>query len=181
MEADHEDEDTLSVDEHGSFVQVLQSFLKVVKGRFQTLCTTFIKQKNFEKLQELTGHVECIETFVDGSTTILRKDAQQTATTLLNFFAEYTELEDAVVNLQGWQMEILPREKLSSTSDDTMGQVFQKLLQVWDAGWQEQKQKLLNEEDYTALSNLKAMKEKLDTWASREAPPTGQEVPSSSS
>lgn len=32
------------------------------------------------------------------------------------------------------------------------------------------------EEDYTALSNLKAIKEKLETWVSQEAPPTEQEV-----
>ena len=50
------------------------------------------------------------------------------------------------------------------------------MLKVWEEGWQEQKQKLLKEEDYTALSNLKAIKEKLETWASQEAPPTEQEV-----
>ena len=58
-------------------------------------------------------------------------------TALVKFFAEYTELEDAVVNLQGWQMETLRREKLSSITDNTMGQVFQKLLKVWEEGWED--------------------------------------------
>ena len=42
MEAEHEDEEKLSVDEHGSFVQVLQSVLKSVKSHFQALCTILI-------------------------------------------------------------------------------------------------------------------------------------------
>ena len=35
---------------------------------------------------------------------------------------------------------------------------------------------MVNEEDWTALSNLKAIKEKLEAWASQEVPPTEQEV-----
>ena len=182
MEAEHEDEEKLSVDEHGSFVQVLQSILKVVKSNFQALCTILIKNENFEKLQVLTVHAGCVETFVDGSATTPREDAYQSATALVELFAEYMEAEDIVFNLQEWRMETLPRlmecvsQELLTSVADTMGQAFHKLLKVWEEGWQEQKQKMLKEEDYTALSHLKAIKEKLETWASQEAPPTEQEV-----
>ena len=73
-------------------------------------------------------------------------------------------------------MESLPREKLSSSIDNTMGQKVRKLLKVWEEGWEEHKKRLLHDEDYTALSNLKAIKEKIESWASQEAPPTEQEV-----
>ena len=135
MEPEHEDEGKLSVDEHTSLVQVLLSVLEVVQRHFQALCTTLIKDKNFDKLQHLTNHIECIESFVGSPLpdfTILRKEAHQVVTALVQFFAEFIELADAVVNLQGWQ-------KLSSMTDNTMGQILQKLLKVWEEGWDDKK------------------------------------------
>ena len=118
MEAEHEDEDKPSVDEHGSFVRVLQSVLKVVKSHFQALCTALVKYLHFEQLGNLTNHIECMETLVDGRTTILRNDAHRIVTELVRFFGAdvnsicqftkmagaslNTELADAVVDSQGW-------------------------------------------------------------------------------
>ena len=57
-----------------------------------------------------------------------------------------------------------------------MVQILQRLVQAWDNGWEEQKAKLLEKEDWQALSNLKATKDKLQTWISQEEAPTEEDV-----
>ena len=145
-----------------------------------------IKLQNFEKLQELTGHTECMEACVGSSSIILRKDANQIVTTLVTCFEECNipELAAAVVDLRIWQAEtpsgLELSEKNSFKSAESLAEAAKglgrSLQKVWGEGWQERKQKLLREEDWIALSNVQTVKKKLATWAAHTAPPTEQEV-----
>ena len=169
------DKAELSMDENGTFVQMLQGFLNVVKENFQTLCSTFIKNESLENLKTLAAHIEVMETcFQDRRT--LRSDAEKTVSSLVEFFAEYPELEDAVHHLKKWQIASSRNGKNSTEAGASLGQILQRLVQAWDNGWEEQKAKLLKKEDWQALSNLKATRDKLQTWISQEEAPTEEDV-----
>ena len=103
-----------------------------------------------------------------GSGEVLKKDAFQIVTALLELFVEYTEMAESVVALREWQCEHFPGDRSSGKSDNILGDELQKFLKVWEEGWQKQKQKLLSEEDYSALSKIKAMQQTVEAWLSEE-------------
>ena len=104
-----------------------------------------------------------------------RQQAHQIVKTLITDFAKYTQLEDAVITLQEWEMDSINAAK-SSVTDEIIVAVLQTLLIFWDDGWEERKQQLLKEEDYATLTKLKATRGTLASWASEGAPPTAEEV-----
>ena len=175
------DDKTFSSDEIASFVNVLTNFLMEVKGRHHICCTLLVKNKDLGKLQELTSHIECMELFVNKGpevqpTPIIREEAHKFVEKLVNFFAEYDCLEHGVVSLQQWLTEAEARTKNSNVGQETMVQAFQHLVNVWEEGWEEQKARLMRVENFTALSILKAIKERLHKWASQEEKPTEHEI-----
>jgi molecular chaperone GrpE (heat shock protein) len=134
--------------------------------------------ENLGKIQELLLHIKVMETSSDDSKT-LKVEANKTVSSLINFFANYTELEEAVQHLKTWQMERSRQEANAAeagASGEALGKFLQRLLQVWDNGWEAHKAKLLQKEDFQALSNLKSAKEKLQTWLSQKEAPNEEEV-----
>ena len=175
------DEGELSMDEYTSLVRVFQSALEVVKTHFHTLCTSLIKDKKIDKLQHFTTYIESIDSFVgcpiqDFDFANSRRAAHEIVPTLIQLFAEYEELQEAGLHLQQWQTEILQKDNQSVMPNDVIGTVLKSLLQVWEKGWEDKKQKMLMDEDYTALSHMKSTKDKLAAWVSQKDPPMEHEL-----
>ena len=69
----------------------------------------------------------------------------------------------------------MQQRKPPDHSDHNLAPFLHKLLKVWDASWEGKKKALVEQEDYTALASLTAIKKKLASWAQQEEEPTGQE------